>query len=169
LAAQEKEPQVIEEVREEVEIEVRTSERGMEVDHAPPVQRRGSTRKPHSTAAAPRSATRSTRRHPAPPPEPEAEDDLDEDNHHVSKKRRTSSEAGEEERRQVEDALNGADEPTVAPGDGLVFGAVEADPNGDDWEDLDAEDADDPQMVSEYVVEIFDYLKEVEVCVRQGT
>jgi hypothetical protein len=38
-----------------------------------------------------------------------------------------------------------------------------ADPNGPEWEDLDAEDADDPMMVSEYVIEIFDYLKVVEV------
>lgn len=34
----------------------------------------------------------------------------------------------------------------------------------DAWDDLDAEDADDPLMVSEYVVEIFEYLKKVEVC-----
>jgi hypothetical protein len=40
---------------------------------------------------------------------------------------------------------------------------VEADPNGTEWEDLDAEDAEDPMMVSEYVTEIFDYLKVVEV------
>lgn len=31
------------------------------------------------------------------------------------------------------------------------------------WEDLDAEDADDPLMVSEYVQEIFDYLHELEL------
>jgi G2/mitotic-specific cyclin 2 len=32
-----------------------------------------------------------------------------------------------------------------------------------DWDDLDAVDGDDPLMVSEYVVEIFDYLRELEV------
>lgn len=32
-----------------------------------------------------------------------------------------------------------------------------------DWDDLDAEDAEDPLMVSEYVVEIFDYMKCLEV------
>jgi len=32
-----------------------------------------------------------------------------------------------------------------------------------DWEDLDAEDANDPSMVSEYVNEIFDYMRELEV------
>lgn len=31
-----------------------------------------------------------------------------------------------------------------------------------DWDDLDAEDVDDPLMVSEYVVEIFEYLREQE-------
>lgn len=32
-----------------------------------------------------------------------------------------------------------------------------------DWDDLDAEDSGDPLMVSDYVVEIFDYMKELEV------
>lgn len=32
-----------------------------------------------------------------------------------------------------------------------------------EWEDLDAEDADDPLMISEYVVEIFEYMRELEV------
>lgn len=32
-----------------------------------------------------------------------------------------------------------------------------------DWDDLDAEDAGDPLMVSEYVVEIFDYMRHLEV------
>lgn len=32
-----------------------------------------------------------------------------------------------------------------------------------DWDDLDAEDAEDPLMVSEYVVEIFNYLREQEL------
>jgi hypothetical protein len=31
------------------------------------------------------------------------------------------------------------------------------------WVDLDAEDADDPLMVSEYVVEVYEYLREIEV------
>ena len=39
----------------------------------------------------------------------------------------------------------------------------EVDPYGDQWDDLDAEGADDPLMVSEYACEIFVYLKEVEV------
>lgn len=36
------------------------------------------------------------------------------------------------------------------------------------WEDLDTEDADDPLMVAEYVNEIFDYMKELEVRFRQS-
>ncbi|KAL4073501.1 cyclin-like protein [Scleroderma citrinum] len=75
----------------------------------------------------------------------------------VFKKRRTSSDAPEEvksfdEQHEVAQALElGVDsEP-------------EADPNGYDWDDLDAEDADDPLMVSEYVSEIFLYMKQVEL------
>jgi G2/mitotic-specific cyclin 1/2 len=34
-----------------------------------------------------------------------------------------------------------------------------------DWDDLDAADANDPLMVSDYVVEIFDYMRELEVSV----
>lgn len=73
----------------------------------------------------------------------------------VHKKRRTSSDIPEEaeveavqEQEQVESALK----------------LDEADPDGDEWDDLDADDIEDPLMVSEYVVEIFEYLKEVEVC-----
>ena len=32
-----------------------------------------------------------------------------------------------------------------------------------EWDDLDAEDSGDPLMVSDYVVEIFDYMKQLEV------
>lgn len=37
-----------------------------------------------------------------------------------------------------------------------------------DWDDLDAEDAEDPLMVSEYVVEIFDYMRSLEVALLVG-
>lgn len=33
-----------------------------------------------------------------------------------------------------------------------------------DWEDLDGDDVDDPFMVAEYAVEIYQYLREIEVC-----
>jgi hypothetical protein len=36
-------------------------------------------------------------------------------------------------------------------------------PETEDWTNLDDEDVDDPLMVAEYVVEIFDYLKELEI------
>lgn len=32
-----------------------------------------------------------------------------------------------------------------------------------DWDDLDAEDSGDPLMVSDYVIEIFDYMSQLEV------
>jgi G2/mitotic-specific cyclin 1/2 len=35
--------------------------------------------------------------------------------------------------------------------------------NTKQWDDLDADDAGDPVMVSEYVVEIFEYLRKLEV------
>jgi len=35
------------------------------------------------------------------------------------------------------------------------------------WDDLDADDFNDPLMVSEYVVEIFDYLRELEVRIKE--
>lgn len=89
----------------------------------------------------------------APPPEMKmaVEDDR------VFKKRRTSSEAPEEvksfdEQHEVAQALEFG-----------VDSEPEADPNGHDWDDLDAEDADDPLMVSEYVSEIFLYMKQLEV------
>ncbi|EIM23191.1 G2/M-specific cyclin NimE [Wallemia mellicola] len=85
---------------------------------------------------------------------------------------------------QVEDEMDYVDEPDVkrqrtsSPGDELLLEAqrFEADeerrrlakakqnlPAADEgWEDLDAEDEGDPLMVSEYVVEIFEYMKVLE-------
>ncbi|TFK91636.1 hypothetical protein K466DRAFT_595922 [Polyporus arcularius HHB13444] len=77
----------------------------------------------------------------------------EEEDSRVTKKRRTSSDAPDVHEAEIEEE----EEEEVIPAE-----EVEADPNGDNWEDLDAEDADDPLMVSEYVVEIFDYLKQVE-------
>lgn len=76
----------------------------------------------------------------------------DEEDLRAYKKRRTSSDAPEDDlaaEQLVEDAVD--------------LGPQEADPEGDQWVDLDAEDADDPLMVSEYVIDIFNYLKDVEV------
>ena len=83
---------------------------------------------------------------------PKTEEDEEEANR-VFKKRRTSSDMPDIDVMHEEDV---ADEVEIKEED-------EADPDGADWVDLDAEDGDDPLMVSEYVVEIFHYLKEVEV------
>ena len=80
------------------------------------------------------------------------EEQEEEEDIRVYKKRRTSSEA-------PEDAAQ--EQPEVEEEE-----FAEADPNGDQWVDLDADDHDDPLMVSEYVADIFEYLKEVEVRVH---
>ncbi|KAG1779499.1 cyclin-like protein [Suillus placidus] len=84
-------------------------------------------------------------------PQEEVQDDR------VFKKRRTSSDAPEtdiDEQAQHEAEVAAVLDIDVAP---------EADPDGDEWDDLDAEDSDDPLMVSEYVVEIFKYMKLTEL------
>lgn len=94
------------------------------------------------------------------------EEDDDESNR-VSKKRRTSSEAPEDlptvEEDEPLDPESEVVAAKIAADLGHVIEETEADPEGDQWDDLDADDGDDPLMVSEYVLEIFDYLKEVEV------
>jgi hypothetical protein len=70
----------------------------------------------------------------------------------VFKKRRTSSKAPVSEAQMFEEQVD-----------------LAADPKGDEWEDLDAEDADDPLVVSEHVVEIFKYMKEVKVSFNFST
>lgn len=74
----------------------------------------------------------------------------------LTKKRRTSSEAPEEVVEEDSDALaeNVQPESTAVP-------SAET----QDWDDLDREDDDDPLMVSEYVVDIFNYLKLLEVSI----
>jgi len=89
-------------------------------------------------------------------------DEVDEEeSKRVVKKRRTSSDLPEEARiaarippGEVEEYLVVHPKRSTTP---------EADPDGDQWDDLDAEDTDDPLMVSEYVDEIFSYLKVIEV------
>lgn len=85
----------------------------------------------------------------------EAQDDVQDDR--ASKKRRTSSDAPETDVDEL--AQHEAEVAAVLDADGLP----EADPEGDEWDDLDAEDSEDPLMVSEYVVEIFKYMKQTEV------
>ena len=94
------------------------------------------------------------------------EKDEDEANR-VCKKVRTSSEAPEEAPPAVDAALLHAKEEEAASRIAAQLEAdveePEADPDGDDWDDLDADDMDDPLMVSEYVNEIFNYMKKLEV------
>lgn len=99
-----------------------------------------------SAHAQPGSHRRSSARQPK-------REEEDEEASRICKKRRTSSDAPEDEAAEVENAVRLKEEQEV-------------DPFRNQWTDLDAEDADDPLMVSEYVVEIFEYLKEVEVSVR---
>ncbi|KAJ7157973.1 g2/mitotic-specific cyclin cdc13 [Mycena crocata] len=80
----------------------------------------------------------------------EKEVGADDDEQPTSKRQRTSS-VGPDDVEEI------AAELTVYSDD------EEADPDGDQWEDLDAEDWDDPLMVSEYVVDIQRYLKEAEM------
>ena len=82
----------------------------------------------------------------------------------VFKKRRTSSEVPASEAQMFEEELRQNSDAGAADLEAFANTEAEADPEGDEWDDLDAEDADDPLMVSEYVVEIFKYMKEIEVC-----
>jgi hypothetical protein len=88
-------------------------------------------------------------------------DEVDEEeSRRVVKKRRTSSDLPEEAGIVALVPPEEAEDPVLRSKRSTT---PEADPYGDQWDDLDAEDTDDPLMVSEYVTEIFAYLKEVEV------
>ncbi|KAF8634827.1 hypothetical protein AX17_004078 [Amanita inopinata Kibby_2008] len=91
----------------------------------------------------------------------------DEDNR-ACKKIRTSSEAPEEQEPPPLDAaqLHAAEEEAalrIAAQLEADVEELEADPDGPDWEDLDIDDMDDPLMVSEYVNDIFNYMKKLEL------
>ncbi|KIY48434.1 hypothetical protein FISHEDRAFT_65729 [Fistulina hepatica ATCC 64428] len=94
----------------------------------------------------------------------QADDDAEADR--VFKKRRTSSEAPEDVQ-ALHEAQIAADEAAVeaaleAEMQEYADSEPEADPETSRWDDLDAQDDDDPAMVSEYVVEIFQYMRELE-------
>lgn len=79
----------------------------------------------------------------------------------VHKKRRTSSVAPEDDAQEEnEEDVHSA---RIAAEMEAFANEVEADPENSAWDDLDADDSDDPLMVSEYVQDIFGYLKQVEV------
>lgn len=92
----------------------------------------------------------------------------DEEEEPLHKKRRTSSIPPEEDPRVIEEArLQDQEEVHHARLMAEIEAFAneeEADPETSNWDDLDADDSDDPLMVSEYVQEIFEYLKQVEVC-----
>jgi hypothetical protein len=79
-----------------------------------------------------------------------------EDEEPVCKKQRTSSEPPEE----VEEKRLS---PAHAEIEAYSNEEPEADPEGDQWYDIDTEDADDPLMASEYVVDIVKYMRVLEV------
>ncbi|KAJ3508562.1 hypothetical protein NLJ89_g5687 [Agrocybe chaxingu] len=85
----------------------------------------------------------------------------------VHKKRRTSSIPPEEDPRALEAARLQAEEDAhnvrIAAEMEAFADEPEADPECSPWDDLDADDNDDPLMVSEYVQDIFNYLKQVEL------
>ncbi|KAH9835265.1 cyclin-like protein [Rhodofomes roseus] len=142
---------VLEEVKEETieEVEEVPEDDAMVVDPVPAPKRFVAARA--SAAAAPSAIpSRTPRRSFGRPAFRQEQLEEDEEAERAFKKRRTSSDY--------------PDEAAVAEVEGAILyeDPPEVDPNGNQWVDLDAEDADDPLMVSEYVVEIFDYLKEVE-------
>ena len=87
-----------------------------------------------------------------------------EDDNRVFKKRRTSSDIPDEAK--LFEEQDDHDTQVAASLDAGVNSEPEADPNGTEWDDLDADDGDDPLMVSEYVMEIFNYMKNVEVTIN---
>lgn len=132
--------------------------------HVPPHRVNGHSRKPSSSVANSRqlATVQDTQ-------EVRERDDMEVEANRVFKKRRTSSEVPEDPKEDVTEQAEAGDPiPDIAEKELQkhlqdIEREAEADPNGPNWEDLDAEDADDPMMVSEYVNEIFDYLKVVEV------
>ncbi|KAJ6486899.1 g2/mitotic-specific cyclin cdc13 [Mycena sanguinolenta] len=122
-----------------------------------------------NTTLAPRNSTAVPRRasiRSAPLPE----DEIDEDDDRAHKRRRTSSDSPEEEEdpAALEEARLQAEEELItaritAELEAYANDEPEADPETSPWDDLDADDADDPVMVSEYVVDIFKYLKQLEL------
>ncbi|KAL1943824.1 hypothetical protein VTO73DRAFT_3642 [Trametes versicolor] len=80
------------------------------------------------------------------------QEDDEEEATRAHKKRRTSSDVPDVAAMHEEEVENAV----------IPKSEFEEEVENEAWDDLDAEDADDPLMVSEYVVEIFEYLKKVE-------
>ncbi|KAA1476587.1 A/B/D/E cyclin [Dentipellis sp. KUC8613] len=128
--------------------------------HAP--ARRVSARTSTALAAAATNNGAATRRRVSARSKAEAPEEDEAEARRVFKKRRTSSEAPEEYEQQDEEFEEHETIEVLDEHREVLRVEDEADPNGNTWDDLDEEDQDDPLMVSEYVVEIFEYLKVVE-------
>jgi len=85
----------------------------------------------------------------------------EEESRRIVKKRRTSSGLPEEARIVACTPPGEVEELPVAHPKRST--TPEAEPDGNQWDDLDAEEADDPLMVSEDADEIFTHLKVIEV------
>ncbi|KAI0747008.1 cyclin-like protein [Daedaleopsis nitida] len=125
-------------------------EDAMVVDHHLPVAPIPSPKRFVAAREAARTGVPAASRVPRRISRPKVEED-EEEAHRAFKKRRTSSDMPDVDALHEEDLEEEVE----------VKRDVEAEPQ-EQWDDLDAEDADDPLMVSEYVVEIFEYLKQVE-------
>lgn len=151
---------LLEEVKEEVEVIKVPDEDAMVIDPAPPQLPSITVRRslvagenataPYRTDGHRRVSSRSITVAPQ-----RAVEDAEADR--VFKKRRTSSDVPDESA-EAEAAAAKITAEIEAYAD-----EEEADPERSAWDDLDADDLDDPLMVSEYVVEIFQYLKLVEL------
>lgn len=177
--ADEPEPQ---DVKVEVKEELRADENAMLVDlpqhpALPVAPVRKSLVAGENTSVATRQSTaasrRSSTRRSVPAPQ-DLEEELDDDRAH--KRRRTSSDSPEEPEEEdpelLEQARLQAEEELITARIAAELEAYanddpEADPETSPWDDLDADDADDPVMVSEYVVDIFKYLKQIEVILER--
>ncbi|KAK0446044.1 g2/mitotic-specific cyclin cdc13 [Desarmillaria tabescens] len=139
----------LENVKEEPEVVTVHDDHAMVI--SPPVERTRITRQKNRSSAQPSRILLH--------PNDDAED------HRVVKRQRTSSEAPEVPvDTQSAEAEIQRDEDAEADGfEDVPFEfEPEADPDGNEWDDLDADDGDDPLMVNEYVVEIFQHLKDIE-------
>lgn len=79
------------------------------------------------------------------------------------KKRRISSEVGDELQVEIPEPPTDGDVSEFLSENIAEFEEQLDDDADEGWDDLDKDDYDDPMMASEYVNEIFTYLKEVEV------
>lgn len=157
--------QVIRETTRDVKVAVVTEkDHAMVVDPVPIPSLTTRRSNLPSDSAAPRKTVghRRTSSRLAATPLKELEAELDEEEEPLHKKRRTSSIPPEEPEvpEMTEEELYQA---RVQAEIEAFANEAEADPETSAWDDLDAEDADDPLMVSEYVQDIVKYMKQLEV------